>query len=318
MVDTLMALWNQGTRGRGILVATAFFIICISISLLLVSVENTWTSWLSHQSNSPDDQSSIISSTDLTATAPSNNLQPVADNTAPTYTPTKTPQTRPTASPCTSIKRSNPVVRGTTPQGGGHSRTPKPTATHGATPTSTPVPTITPTDTPVPTVTPTNTPVSSVTPTNTPVSSVTPTNTPSASVTPTNTPTASVTPTHTPIASVTPTSTATASVTPTHTPGGTSTPTVPATQTIVPTATINKHLREGAVHTNRPIQSQNPWRVNCGHMRIGDRIDIYDNAHILAALEHNLAFILGGSTLGTLFFYAIIYLLLLNAKRHRR
>ena len=296
MVDTLMALWNQGTRGRGILVTTAFFIICISISLLLVSVENTWTAWLSHQGNSPDDQSSIINSADLTATAQSNNIRPVPDNTATIYAPTKTPQTTPTAKPCIPIKRSSPVASGTTPQGGGHTVTPKPTATHGVIPTSTPVPTITPTNTPVP----------SVTPTNTPTASVTPTNTPSASVTPTNTPTASVTPTNTPMPSVTPSATST--------PPPTST--VPATQTVVPTATI-KHLREGAVRTNGQTQNQNPQSATCLHMRIGDRIDMYDSAHILATLEHNLGFILGGSTLGTLFFYAIIYLLLLNAKRHR-
>ncbi len=41
---------------------------------------------------------------------------------------------------------------------------------------------------------------------------------------------------------------------------------------------------------------------------------MYDNTHILAALEHYLGFILGGSTLGTLFFYALIYLLLLKKK----
>jgi outer membrane biosynthesis protein TonB len=285
MIDTLMALWNQGTRGRGIMVTTAFFIICISISLLLIPIENTWTSWLSHQGNSPGDQSSIISSTDLTATARANNIQPTADNTMTIYAPTATPRatpTKPSANPCpvASVTHTTPVVVGTTPSRGDHSPTPIPTATHGVTPTSTPIPSPTPTNTPTPSPTPTNTPVPSPTPTNTPVPSVTPTHTPIASVTPTNTPIASVTPTPR------------------------KTPTVPATLTTGPTNTTQK-LGEGITQSGQ--QGNNPGHTNCLHIRVGDSLDMYSNAHILANLEHNLGFILVGSTLGTLFFYVIIY-----------
>src|SRR3954469_20623627 len=138
MIDTLMALWNQGTRGRGIMVTTAFFIICISISLLLIPIENTRTSWLSHQGNTSGDQSSIISSTDLTATARANNIQPTADNTTTIYAPTAMPHatpTKPSTNPCTvaPVTHTTPMVVGTTPSRGGHSPTPIPTATHGVT-----------------------------------------------------------------------------------------------------------------------------------------------------------------------------------------
>ena len=293
MIDTLMALWNQGTRGRGILVTTAFFIICISISLLLIPIENIWTSWLSHQGNSPGDQTSIISSTDLTATARANNIQPTTDNTTTIYAPTTTPQatpTKPSANPCTVTPVPHTTPVGTTPSRGGYSPTPTPTATHGVTPTSTPIPSPTPTNTPIISPTPTNTRVPSPTPTNTPVSSPTPTHTPVPSVTPTGTPTASVTPTNTPIASVTPTPR--------------KTPTVPATLTI----------GEGSTHSGQPLQGNNPWHTNCLHIRAGDSLDMYSNAHILATLERNLGFILAGSTLGTLFFYVIIYLLVRRKK----
>src|SRR5258707_3594137 len=99
MIDTLMALWNQGTRGRGILVTTAFFIICISISLLLIPIKNTWTSWLSHQGNSPDDQTSVITSTDLTATARANNIQPTTDTTTTIYATSTRPHATPPPPP---------------------------------------------------------------------------------------------------------------------------------------------------------------------------------------------------------------------------
>jgi hypothetical protein len=307
MIDTLMALWNQGTRGRGIMVTTAFFIICISISLLLIPIENTWTSWLSHQGNTSGDQSSIINSTDLTATARANNIQPSADNTTTIYAPTATPQatpTKPSTNPCpvASVTHTTPVVVGTTPPSGGHSPTPIPTATHGVTPTSTPIPSPTPTNTPITSPTPTHTPVPSPTPTNTPTPSPTPTKTPVPSPTPTHTPVPSVTPTHTPVASVTPTHTPIASVTPTPR----KTPTVPATLTTGPTNTTQK-LGEGITHSGQPLQGNNPGHTNCLHIRVGDSLDMYSNANIMANLEHNLGFILAGSTLGTLFFYVIIY-----------
>src|SRR2546430_4256281 len=92
MIDTLMALWNRGYGGRGILVTIAFSLICISISLLLVSAGSSWFS----SGRLPGKHISIISAGDLTATAQSNNIRPVADNTATIYSPTPTV----TANPC--------------------------------------------------------------------------------------------------------------------------------------------------------------------------------------------------------------------------
>src|SRR5438105_13594538 len=92
MIDTFMALWNRGYGGRGILVTIAFSLICISISLLLVSAGSSWFS----SGGVPDKHESIISAADLTATAQSNNIRPVADNTVTIYSPTATV----TANPC--------------------------------------------------------------------------------------------------------------------------------------------------------------------------------------------------------------------------
>ena len=36
MIDTVMAMWNRGHGGRGIMVVVTFFLICISTSLLLI------------------------------------------------------------------------------------------------------------------------------------------------------------------------------------------------------------------------------------------------------------------------------------------
>jgi len=38
MIDTLMVLWNRGSRSRGTLALLAFLLICISVSLLLIIV----------------------------------------------------------------------------------------------------------------------------------------------------------------------------------------------------------------------------------------------------------------------------------------
>src|SRR5437588_11316039 len=106
MIDTVMALWNRGYGGRGILVTVAFFLICISISLLLVSAGSSWFS----SGGAPGKQRSILSAADLTATVQSDNIRPVADNTATIYSPTATV----TANPCytnTSVVKKTPAVQ---------------------------------------------------------------------------------------------------------------------------------------------------------------------------------------------------------------
>src|SRR6266849_2632209 len=97
MIDTLMALWNRGYGGRGILVTIAFFLICISISLLLVTLGSSITSLFPH-GNAPRNQQPIVSSADLTATEQlSSSFKPVADNTATIVAPTTTTGTTATA-----------------------------------------------------------------------------------------------------------------------------------------------------------------------------------------------------------------------------
>src|SRR5437763_3046466 len=108
MIETVMALWNCGYGGRGILVTIAFSLICISISLLLVTAGSSWFS--SGGRGLPAKHISIISAGDLTATAQSNNIRPVADNTVTIYSPTATV----TANPCsttTFVVSKTPLVQ---------------------------------------------------------------------------------------------------------------------------------------------------------------------------------------------------------------
>src|SRR5947207_3857938 len=44
MVDTLMALWNRGYRGRLMAITLIFCCICISISLLFITIGSAWGS----------------------------------------------------------------------------------------------------------------------------------------------------------------------------------------------------------------------------------------------------------------------------------
>src|SRR6266568_3995757 len=224
MIDTLMALWNRGYGGRGILVTIAFSLICISISLLLVSAGSSWFS--SGGRGLPAKHINIISAGDLTATAQSNNIRPVADNTVTIYSPTATV----TANPCptTFVVSKTPLVQAnaTRYRGSGYHR-PTPTPPHSRT-TPTPVkatPTPTPGRTPTPGVTPTETPTKTPTPTPT----VRPTETPTPTVTATKTLTPTVRPTKTPTPRVTPSVTATISTSP----------------TVIVTGTIPPHLSGG-------------------------------------------------------------------------
>src|SRR2546423_10633453 len=178
MIDTLMALWNRGYGGRGILVTIAFSLICISISLLLVSAGSSWFS--SGGRGLPGKHISIISAGDLTATAQSNNIRPVADNTVTIYSPTATV----TANPCsttTFVVSKTPLVQAnaTRYRGSGHYR-PTPTPPHSRT-TPTPVkvtPTPTPGRTPTPAVTVTVTKTPTARPAETPTPTETATKTP--------------------------------------------------------------------------------------------------------------------------------------------
>src|SRR5438477_1150572 len=289
MIDTLMALWNRGYGGRGILVTIAFSLICISISLLLVSAGSSWFS--SGGRRLPAKHISIISAGDLTATAQSNNIRPVADNTVTIYSPTATVPANP-CSTTTFVESKTPLVQAnaTRYRGSGHNR-PTPTPPHSRT-TPTPVkatPTVRPTDTPTPTATATTTPTE--TPTKTPP----PTPTAKATETPTSTETATTTPTETPTPSVTPSVTATTSTSP----------------TVIVTGTIPPHLSGGGtpITTGTVASGQNRTSggTDCSHNQLVDSVGLNADGSVVATIERHLWIILGGSTCGTLCFYMVVY-----------
>jgi len=294
MIDTLMALWNRGYGGRGILVTMAFSLICISISLLLVSAGSSWFS--SGGRGLPAKHISIISAGDLTATAQSNNIRPVADNTVTIYSPTATV----TANPCstTFVVSKTPLVQAnaTRYRGSGHYR-PTPTPPHSRT-TPTPVkatPTPIPRRTPTPTVTATKTP------------------TPTPTVRPTETPTPTVTPTKTP------TPTPTVRPTETPTPRASVTATIPIGPTVIVTGTIPPHLSGGAtpITTGTVASGQNRTSggTDCSHNKLVDSVGLNADGSVVATIEHHLWIILGGSTFGTLCFYIVVYVV--SRKRGR-
>ncbi len=95
MIDTLMVLWNRGNRG--ILTLLAFLLICISVSLLLVTV--AWHERERGGAAEPGDHTIRVVS--LTIPAQSNNVTPRAGHTP---TPGNTPHRRP-MSVCTAAPR---------------------------------------------------------------------------------------------------------------------------------------------------------------------------------------------------------------------
>ena len=306
MIDTLMALWNRGYSGRGALVSMTFTIICISISLLLV----TGGSWASLFRHGPTAQRSIVSAVNLTATAQSSGFQPVADNTVTIVAPTITATTSPCATVSPSSRKTPSIHSSATAyrSGSGYPGRPTPTPTRPR-PTPTPV-RATPTPQPTPTEgsTPTVTPTLTATATATPVITPTPTNTA------TPTPTATPTDTPTPIVTATVGATATA----TSTVGITPTPTISVTPTTTPTIGVTvypPHLHNGkpiVISTATPMPTGGTtWKASCIHSTsIGDALDMHSDGSIAAMLERNVGFILGGSLLGTLLFYGVMYLLL--------
>jgi hypothetical protein len=268
------------------LVTMAFSLICISISLLLVSAGSSWFS--SGGRGLPGKHISIISAGDLTATAQSNNIRPVADNTVTIYSPTATV----TANPCstTFVVSKTPLVQAnaTRYRGSGYRR-PTPTPPHSRT-TPTPVKA-----TPTPGVTPTETPTPTVTATKTPTPTVRPRETPTPTVTATKTPTPTVRPRETPTPRVTPSVTAT----------------IPIGPTVIVTGTIPPHLSGGAtpITTGTLASGQNRTSggTDCSHNKLVDSVGLNADGSVVATIERHLWLILGGSTLGTLCFYMVVY-----------
>src|SRR5579863_4397755 len=125
MIDTLMAIWNRGYGGRGMLVSLAFLLICISISLLLVTVGSSWSALWFHQG--PSNSRSDTLGTSLTATAQSQLKIATPGGTPLVYAPTVTPTTNPCLLTPTTGKASHVVASPTTQHSsGGHTPTPTP------------------------------------------------------------------------------------------------------------------------------------------------------------------------------------------------
>src|SRR5215469_10266285 len=66
MIDTLMVLWNRGSRSRGTLAMLAFLLICISVSLLLIIVGEAESHGLAPSSaarnkGAPGNQTPVVS-----------------------------------------------------------------------------------------------------------------------------------------------------------------------------------------------------------------------------------------------------------------
>ncbi len=76
MIDTLMALWNQDRRKRGIQAILTFFVMCISISLLFVIMGRPAES-------QPQNQKASIGSSNVNPTVPT-----FGDTVVPNLTPT--------------------------------------------------------------------------------------------------------------------------------------------------------------------------------------------------------------------------------------
>ena len=302
MIETLMALWNRGVSGRLMVIAVTFFCICISISLLLVTVGGAWGS-LFARAHPGDAGTHVVNSALITATAPTS----VATSQAvATPIPTATPI--PCLASPTSRNGNTPLTRVTANSG----QTSVPLRQASATPTQqrkTPAPgvTVTPKPKPSPT-TPAVTPTAVVTPTATTLPPVTPTIISTATVTqtvvstPTVTNTPGATPTSVPTTGAAPTATTTAIATPTVTvPVGSPMPVTSAT-----VGTGNTHTSEGG-----PVLSGTPSSVangqQIGNNCFSDSLATGGVGTVLVMLQNFLWIILVSSLLGTTLFCAQMY-----------
>ncbi len=235
MIDTVMALWNRGWKGRVFVVFFTFAGMCIGISLLVITTGSAWGVLFAHRpgtgtgsgygytsttagAHSPTASATtsgisipgqcLVTGTATALASPSvGATPPVSHRASPTPTRGR-PYRQPTPTPV----GTKPPVRRPTPS-------PVVTKTPVATPTLPVAPTVVPTQV---TTTPTTPPTPVITPTAMPV-------TPTPIVTPTITATPVVTPPITATVSLSPT-VSTCAPQPTDTPG-TSTPTTTVTNT---------------------------------------------------------------------------------------
>lgn len=305
MIETLMALWNRGVSGRLIVMVVTFFCVCISISLLFVTVGSAWGSLFAH-GRIGRGETPIVGSALITATAPTS----VA--TSPVEA---TPTIIITPNPCLAspIKSHTPPVDVTRSR----TRSSDPTARASVVPahrqkTPTPGVTVTPEPSPTlpavtPTVTATATTLPTVTATAISTATVTATNTPTVGITPTHTPTPVATPPVTP--AVTPTSTPTTGIVPTDTttPNVTPTVTAPASSPTVMTGGtpgIGSRIGHGGgpLTSGTPSSGNNnqPGQGNC----FSDTLVANGEGAMLSLLQNFLWIILMSSLLGTALFCA--------------
>src|SRR5215469_1490003 len=100
MIDTLMVLWNRGSRSRGSLALLAFLLICISVSLLLVIVSGAKSNGLAptgaaRSKGTPGNQTPVVSVPSLVIPTQSNQVN---KHRRPHHRPT--PVATPTAGSC--------------------------------------------------------------------------------------------------------------------------------------------------------------------------------------------------------------------------
>lgn len=304
MINTFMALWNQKQRRRGATVLFTFLLICISISLLFVIVDDP--QWLHvHRGGSTkiiaNDASTTVA-TQPVYTTPAQMMTVIP--TAPTATVvtqlcTTAATNGSTAHKAPLVAESTGVRKGTASHSSKSSTSSSSTKHHPtgkATPEVTPEPTATPTLLPT-TPTPTPTRMPTLTPT-TPTPTVTPsaTTTPGISATATSTSTATATPV------VSPTPSATVG-TFTHFDGGGPVATIPVVPTASATAATGGPATPEATSTTGKQQKSSTGHVsNC----LSNSIYTAHDADVLAILERSLRFILFGGLLGTVAFYGIL------------
>src|SRR5579884_4054528 len=278
MIDTIMALWNRGKGGRGLVALLAFVLFCICISLLLVTTVSAWSALLhgKHQHTAAAQRTGISYQT------PTGTQSGHTGISTPPQTPTQTP-----TPPVCSVSPTMGVSHATTPttivrghkQGPYNHPTPVPTRskpTPGPTPPKTPTPTKgnNPTPTPSPTSVPTSTPTSTPTMTTTPGGTTSNTPVPS----PTETPTA----------------------------GSTASPTVDPSATRGTSTVGGQPLMPGGGRAGPGSSSSN----NC----LGDSLNDSAYAAALAALEEYAWLVVGGALTATIIFCGALYRL--SLRRH--
>jgi hypothetical protein len=322
MIETLMALWNRGVSGRLIVMVVTFFCICISISLLFVTVGGAWGSLFTH-GRPGGEETHMVNSALITVTAPTSIATEVATSpVAATPTPTIAPN--PCLASPTGARGYSRQVDVTRSKG----RTSVPTVKTSAVPahrretpppgvTVTPSPTL-PAVTPTGTVTPAATTLPTVTPTMISTPTATATNTPTVGITPTGTSTPGATPTpslSTPTAGLVPTDTATPGVTPTimTTPTVTASASSPTATTSATTGMGSRHIDGGGPLPGTPsnVGSGQSGEGNC----FSDSLATSGEGAVLSLLQNFLWIILVSSLLGTALFCAQMYRVSRNFRR---